>query len=257
MLKRERLLTIQNLVEKKGIVTVSEIEQALGVSKMTVRRDLDELADNQTLIRIHGGAQSKHYVKTTELSRLERRDLNVAEKHQIATIITSLIAPGDTVFIGPGTTNELVADALSISDVNIITNSLPVFESFQNHAKRTKIQLIGGHYHARTGAFIGSITVEMLERLRPTKAFISVSGLDGDAVMDENVDEGQALAIALNQAAKRYIVSDHTKLNRTAFYRFYDLSECDALITDSDIPKPDLARYANLTTVLTSPIVRV
>ena len=256
MLKRERLLTIQNLVEKKGIVTVSEIEQTLGVSKMTVRRDLDELADNHSLIRIHGGAQSKHYVKTTELSRLERRDINVAEKQHIATIIASLIVPGDTVFIGPGTTNEMLANVLTVNDVNIITNSLPVFESFQTHAERTKLQLIGGHYHARTGAFIGSITTEMLERLRPTKAFISVSGLDGDAVMDENVDEGQALAVVLDHASARYIVSDHTKLNRPAFYRFYDLSQCDALITDDDIPESELARYAALTTVISTPIVR-
>lgn len=69
MLKDERLLTIRNLVDRKGIVTVNEIGESLGVSTMTVRRDLEELAERNELVRIHGGAQSTHFKPLTELSR--------------------------------------------------------------------------------------------------------------------------------------------------------------------------------------------
>ena len=80
MLKDERLLTIRNLVDRKGIVTVNEIGESLGVSTMTVRRDLEELADQKELVRIHGGAQSTNFKPLTELSRNEKRSIHVNEK---------------------------------------------------------------------------------------------------------------------------------------------------------------------------------
>lgn len=112
MLKDERLLTIRNLVDRKGIVTVNEIGESLGVSTMTVRRDLEELADQKELVRIHGGAQSTNFKPLTELSRNEKRSIHVNEKRKIAATIAALIIPGDTIYIGPGTTNEMIAQYL-------------------------------------------------------------------------------------------------------------------------------------------------
>lgn len=151
MLKDERLLTIRNLVDHKGIVTVNEIGESLGVSTMTVRRDLEELAERNELVRIHGGAQSTHFKPLTELSRNEKRSIHVNEKRKIAATIADIITSGDTIYIGPGTTNELIAQYLKKPDVRIITNSLPVFQSFQDRADYFSLKLIGGQLRERSG----------------------------------------------------------------------------------------------------------
>ena len=155
MLKDERLLTIRNLVDRKGIVTVNEIGESLGVSTMTVRRDLEELAERNELVRIHGGAQSTHFKPLTELSRNEKRSIHVNEKRKIAATIADIITSGDTIYIGPGTTNELIAQYLKKPDVRIITNSLPVFQSFQDRADYFSLKLIGGQLREASRADSG------------------------------------------------------------------------------------------------------
>lgn len=254
MLKRQRLLTIRNLVDRKGIITVNEIGEELNVSTMTVRRDLAELAEKNAVIRVHGGAQSPRLAQTQaqELSRLEKRDLHVDEKRQIASSAAKLIEAGDTVFIGPGTTNEFIADYLTLSDLRIVTNSLPVFESFKSKADRYELCLVGGSYRERSGAFIGNLAVEMLEKLRMAKAFVSANGVCDNIVSNANADEGQIQRIALNNARKRYIVSDHTKLDTEDFYGFYNLAEVDGLITDDGIDDDQRGDYGKLTQVITS-----
>ncbi|OOL67931.1 DeoR family transcriptional regulator [Enterococcus faecium] len=80
MLKKERLLTIVEMVNKKGILTVNEIINQLDVSDMTVRRDLDELEKSGKLLRVHGGAQSLSYTLDQELSHTEKATLQIQEK---------------------------------------------------------------------------------------------------------------------------------------------------------------------------------
>ena len=249
MLKDERLLTIRNLVDRKGIVTVNEIGESLGVSTMTVRRDLEELADQKELVRIHGGAQSTNFKPLTELSRNEKRSIH--EKRKIAATIAALIIPGDTIYIGPGTTNEMIAQYLKKPDVRIITNSLPVFQSFQDRADFFSLQLIGGRLRARSGAFIGSLANEMLAHLTTTKAFISVNGIADNHISNASPEEGQTQRIALDNAGMKLVVADHFKLNRQDFYSFYDLDQTDGLITDPGISRDDLQHYNTFTHVIT------
>ena len=80
MLKKERLLTIVEMVNKKGILTVNEIINQLDVSDMTVRRDLDELEKSGKLLRVHGGAQSLSYTLDQELSHTEKATLQIQKK---------------------------------------------------------------------------------------------------------------------------------------------------------------------------------
>lgn len=251
MLKDERLMTIRNWIKREGIVTVSEISKTLKVSTMTVRRDLDELSSRHEIVRIHGGAQSLHFKPATELSRIEKRQLNVKAKQEIAQIIASMIAPGDAIYLGPGTTIELVANYLKVADVRIITNSLPVFLSFQDKTEQFSLNLVGGTYRARSGAFIGNLANEVLERLKTNKAFISVNGIQQNDVSNANPEEGQTQQIAMNNAQFRYVVGDQSKLNHQDLYPFYRLNVTNGLITDSAISPADLENYQKYTKVIT------
>lgn len=84
MLKEERHSVILNLLNEKGIVKVSEITEILNVTEMTVRRDLQDLENKGLLTRIHGGAQLNNLVIKEELSHLEKKNINIKEKKEIA-----------------------------------------------------------------------------------------------------------------------------------------------------------------------------
>jgi len=248
MLKKERLFTIVEMVNKKGILTVNEIINQLDVSDMTVRRDLDELEKSGKLLRIHGGAQSLSYTLDQELSHTEKATLQIQEKKEIAAAAASLIHEGETIFLGPGTTIELLATHLLNKKIRIITNNYPVFDILAQ-ADGPEILLIGGDFRKNTGAFVGPITNDNLRRLKFTKAFISSNGVHNEAISTYSTEEGEAQQIALNNSRKKYLLVDNKKFNRDDFYVFYNLHDFDLLITDRQI-SPELqehyAQYVDL-----------
>lgn len=249
MLKSERLQTILDLIELNGTVTVKDIMDKLSVSDMTVRRDLTELDKLGKLKRVHGGAQSLSLYQREELSHLEKKEINIAEKKEAATYAAQFIQENDTVFLGPGTTIELLAASITCSNVRIVTNSLPVFNILQNKEESYEIYLTGGSYRKRTGAFVGSITNDVLKKLKVGKAFISVNGINNDSIMTANVEEGLTQQLVLDNSQERYIVLDHHKFNKEDFYGFYSLNEITGVITDSRIKDELIEKYNDYTVV--------
>ncbi|OTP12240.1 DeoR family transcriptional regulator, lactose phosphotransferase system repressor [Enterococcus sp. 10A9_DIV0425] len=248
MLKRERLLTISEMVNKKGILTVNEIMDQLKVSDMTVRRDLDELEKSGKLLRVHGGAQSLTYTLDQELSHTEKSVMQIEEKQQIAAAAARLINDGDTIFLGPGTTIELLASFLIQRRLRIITNNYAVFEVLAQ-AEIPEILLIGGDFRKNTGAFVGPITNENLRKLKFTKAFISSNGVHNEAISTYSTEEGEAQQIALNNSKTKYLLVDNQKFNRDDFYVFYNLHDLDLLITDHRVSprvKEHYSQYVHL-----------
>lgn len=249
MLKKERLLKITALVEQQEVVTVNELIKLLGVSDMTIRRDLDELAKSGKLVRLHGGAQRIMRIEEHELSRIQKRELHLAEKEAVAKAAAKLIKPNETLYIGAGTTLELIVSYVEDpSTLRVVTNSLPVFEAWQKTP--AELILVGGHYRQRSGEFIGSLTVKMLEDLKFSKAFVGVNGVKNESMMAANAEEGQAEALDLNNAKEKIVVMDKYKFNRDDFYRFYSLYNVDLLITNQDLAKDTLEHYERYTKII-------
>ncbi len=248
MLKEERHSVILNLLNEKGIVKVSEITEILNVTEMTVRRDLQDLENKGLLKRIHGGAQLNNLIKE-ELSHLEKKSINIEEKKEIAKKIASKIEDGDSVFLGPGTTIELVYEYINANYLKIVTNSIHVFNKFINDS-RYELILIGGSYRNRTGAFVGSIANDTLSRMNIKKAFIGVNGIYNNAISNSNEDEGMIQATVLNNSLEKYIVSDSSKLNKRDFYEFYKLEDVTAIITDTNISKENIDKYSKYTEII-------
>ena len=129
MLKKEKLDTILEIVNTRGTITVKEIMNRLDISDMTARRYLQELADKDLLIRVHGGAEKLRSTSllVNERSNIEKQGLQIAEKQEIAKFAGHLVEERETIFIGPGTTLEFFAHELPIDNIRVVTNSLPVF----------------------------------------------------------------------------------------------------------------------------------
>lgn len=254
MLKTERREAICKLVDKRNTITTMELASALSVSEMTVRRDLADLAHTGRVVRVHGGARSILGARGTaiprELTHHEKVNEHECEKAQVASAALAYIGEGSTIFLGTGTTVEMLARLLPLIRLRVITNSLPVVGALCN---REGIDLccIGGTYRPSTGAFIGAIAEDVLSHLGIDAAFIGLNGIFDHTASTSNTQEGRLQRIALDRANFRYLLADSSKLDRRDFYGFYDLVNVDALMTDRLITpeqEGDLSQYTKVVT---------
>jgi len=253
LLKKERFLKILSELDKNDIVTVSDLTSQLKVSDMTIRRDLEELSQSGKLIRIHGGAQKINVSPLEEASHMEKREIHIDEKSEIAKLAANQIKDFDTIFIGPGTTLELIAPYLEDKhSLRVVTVSVPVFESFKNSNVQCELILVGGTYRQRSGALLGTLASNAVSGLRFDKCFVGVNGIQNSQLMTANTEEGRVQSIALNNAQTKYIVADQYKLNRTDFYTFYSLDDVDYLITNQGISNETKDYYQQYVQLITN-----
>lgn len=248
-MKESRHKVILQELDQTGVVSVKNLKELLNVTDMTIRRDLIDLEKQGLLIRVHGGAHKKVKDSLNEASHSEKTMLNIEEKKLIAKKCADLIAEGDTVFIGSGTTTDFIGDYLEGKNISIVTNSLPIFEKLKDYPNFDLI-LIGGRYRVKTQTFVGQFANKLLREIKVSKAFIGVNGIDGHNVTTANEEEGNGNAIILNNAIEKYIVADNSKFDSYSFYSFYRLDNIDAIVTDDHISPKVRAKYSSYAKVL-------
>ena len=253
MLKQEKLDRILETVNTKGTITVKEIMTSLDISDMTARRYLQELADKDLLVRVHGGAEKLRTgsLLSNERSNVEKQALQIAEKQEIAKFAGHLVEERETIFIGPGTTLEYFARELPIDNIRVVTNSLPVF-LILNERRLTDLILIGGNYREITGAFVGTLTLQDLSSLQFSKAFVSCNGIKEHAIATFSEEEGEVQKIALQNANKKYLLADHSKFDKFDFYTFYNIADIDTIISDSKLSDKTLKSLTKKTHIIKS-----
>ena len=245
MLKQEKLDVILEIVNTRGTITVKEIMNRLDISDMTARRYLQELADKDLLVRVHGGAEK---LRSGSLLANERSNV---EKQDIAKFAGHLVEERETIFIGPGTTLEFFARELPIDNIRVVTNSLPVF-IILNERKLTDLILIGGNYREITGAFVGTLTLQDIDSLQFSKAFVSCNGIKDQAIATFSEDEGEVQKLALKNANKKILLADHSKFDKFDFFTFYNIADIDTIISDSKLSQETLKALSKQTNIIKS-----
>ncbi|OJG94025.1 transcriptional regulator, DeoR family [Enterococcus thailandicus] len=259
MLKSERQRSILELCEQFGVITVKMIQKNLPVSDMTIRRDLDELAQQGKIERVHGGAQSKGYAESAitireqpltgvELSHTEKKAISIEEKKYIAKNAAKKISAGDTIFLGSGTTIELMTHFIQEGPLRIVTNSLPVFNLLEKK-EDLELYLVGGSFRKKTGAFVGSMANETIQKLSIEKAFVGVNGILDEHVFTFSIEEGKFQQLVLEKAHKKYLVGDAHKFGHSDFYNFYSLTEINGFFTDYTISEEMKTQYEQYTQI--------
>lgn len=249
MLKQERLEKIVDIVDNQEVATVSGLAKRIGVSEMTIRRDLNELDGAGRLLRIHGGAQSVANSEATEKNFSEKREIHVPEKQAVAAKAAKIAQDGDTIYIGPGTTLEFMAAKLNQKNLRIVTNSIPVFEAARNNPHQYDLVLAGGIYRYTSGACIGALSNYDLRSMGYDQAFVDVNGIVNNSLMTANMEEGLTQRIALDHAVHKYVVTDKYKMGKNDFYEFYKLSDVDSLITNSDLAQKQVEFFSQFTKI--------
>src|SRR4051812_32870794 len=145
VLARQRHEVIVAEVRRRGSVRVSELAVLLGVSDMTVRRDLDLLDDAGLLAKVHGGATLRDEHSTDEPGFEAKSLRNMAEKHAIAMAAAGPVPVGGAVGITAGTTTwQLAYHLVDIADLTVVTNSVQVAEVLHHHSRADRTVVLTG-----------------------------------------------------------------------------------------------------------------
>jgi DeoR family transcriptional regulator of aga operon len=240
MLKPQRLQAIYKIVKANGQASVSLLADQIGVSEMTIRRDLEELQAEGLVNRIHGGAvsvESQQWL-TPELPVVIRREEQAAEKRQIARAVADMIERDETIFLGSGTTTLAIAEVLAERNepLTVITNALTIANTLAK-ASQVGVVVIGGYLRRSELSLVGHITEQLLGQLRLSKAFIGIRGLDPEyGLTSDHFQELKTDQTIIQMSDTLILVADHTKFGRVAVNQMAPIDVVSMIITSSKVP---------------------
>ena len=237
MLPAYRRQKILQSIARELTIRVSSLSESLGVSEMTVRRDLDFLAERGLIERTHGGAVFSKRPAPGQFKYHSSVQTNPEERVRIARTAATLIEPHDMIYLGEGaTTAEMVRFIDPGVPCTLITNNLGVVPQFKDMT--AELIVLGGCYTPETHALAGPLTVEHIQQFNVTKSFLGVDGLNLKsglttpnleiAVIERNMirrTRGQVIAMA-----------DFSKFGLVAEVVVASLNQIDILITDRKVP---------------------
>ena len=244
--RRERWTTLLDMLAADGRIEIEDAAVSLAVSAATIRRDLDELAGQQMLIRSRGGAlpHSVSYDLPLRYKTSRHRD----QKRRIAEVAAALVVPGGVVGLNGGTTTTEVARALALrSDLHrrpgnpgdadgtrltVVTNALNIAHEL---AIRPHVKLVvtGGVARPQSYELIGPLALPVLEHLTLDIAVLGVDGITvATGASTHNEGEAAVNREMASRAQKMVVVADASKLGRSAFARICTVTDIDVLVTD-------------------------
>jgi DeoR/GlpR family transcriptional regulator of sugar metabolism len=222
-----------------GFCSITDLAADLGVSDMTIRRDLRRLSAAGEVRVVHGGVSLPH--ATLRTSEFVSRARSQAEsKRQIALAAAARVRPSDAVAIDAGTTTFDVAVSLPDDFMgSVVTHSVPVIQHLLN-LPGVRVVGLGGDLYPPSQAFVGPATAEQAAHLRVRTFFLGAAAVDARGVYVE-ADVERSTKLALMDAADEIVLCvDHSKFSRSAAVRLCSLDRLTALVCD--LAPPDRVR---------------
>ncbi len=234
MLARQRQEVILEEVRRTGAVQVSDLVHRLGVSDMTIRRDLDVLAGRGVVEKVYGGATSTIGRSTDEPGFEAKSVCQLDEKEAIAELAARMVRPGTAIGLSAGTTTWTLARYLDdVPDLTVVTNSVRVADVLQQRGRTDRTVILTGGVRTPSDALVGPVAVQALRSLHLDLVFLGVHGMDTRAgFTTPNLNES-ATNRALAEAANRLVVlADHVKWSTVGISTIVGLDDADVLVTD-------------------------
>ena len=240
-------LILQELLRAEK-VSVAFLAKRLNVSAATIRRDLSELEQRGLLRRSHGGAatvQQFLYEPFRHTSSYhEQEEQHAAEKRRIGLVAAQLVADGETLAIGAGTTATQVARSVCLhKGITVLTNAVNVAMELSNRDD-LKVFVTGGQLSGDWFALVGPSAIQSTTEMFVDKAFIGVDGIHIDHGMTTNYPDQASIHRALmRQARQRIVVADRRKIGAVGTALIWPIENIDILITDKGVKDEDVAPF--------------
>jgi DeoR family fructose operon transcriptional repressor len=241
-----RLDEIERRVATEGRAKISDLAASLGVSEMTVRRDLDVLSEEGRIRRVRGGAVANGPQPFAERFAKQSR-----AKDKIAEKIMTLLGEGGAIGLDASTTLQRVAARMhEVGEITVVTNGPECFNVLQQQPGVTTM-LLGGQLDRRTGSLVGPLAVRSAHDVFLRRFFVSAAGIDPVLGTSETTLEEAAVKEALAAAADQVVVAvDSSKLDRRAPGRCLTFERIDLLVTELQPTDARLDSYRKMCDVI-------
>lgn len=239
------------LLTENGRVSVEEAASRLGVSQATIRRDFDQLAQQQMIVRTRGGAVANGV--SYDLPLRYKTAKHSAEKQRIGAAAAALVTPGTVVGLNGGTTTTEVARALAVrpdlnaggegAQLTVVTNALNIANELLVRS-RMKIVVAGGVVRPQSFELVGPLGGALLREVTLDIALLGVDAIDvqlGAAAHHEGEAAMNNLMVA--RAKRVVIIADSSKLGKHAFARICPIERVETLVTDSNADAATVAAF--------------
>ena len=241
----ERHSQILNLVSSNGKISVCELSQVIGISEVTIRKDLSLLEDRGLLRREHGFAAA---VDSDDVSK--RLAFNYNIKRQIASKASLDVGDGETVMIESGSCCALLAEELVSThrDITIITNSVFI-ASFIRNKMYSKIILLGGEFQKEAQVMVGPLVKKCVEDFYVNKFFIGTDGFNDFGAMSGDLMRAETVRSMSVNAKNIIILTESKKFSRVGVVSLLPFEKIGMIYTDDriDDEKLEFLRQKNIT----------
>ncbi|MGB2200454.1 MAG: DeoR/GlpR family DNA-binding transcription regulator [Pseudooceanicola atlanticus] len=237
--KSRRRSEILSILADEPTTRVKALASRLEVTTETIRRDLEELAEQGLISRTYGGAMLRAGNEPV-LSHRERQ--LVSEREAIARRAVPELAEGKTFMMGSGATTATVARrmAFEMRNITVIAHSFAVATALAQNPT-IRILMVPGEYHAGEGAMHGAQAIRFLQDYSADWVILGASALSPDGPSDALIEAGEVYATMLRQSSQNLVVADHSKFDRMATARYARWSDIDTIISDK-APEGPLAK---------------
>jgi DeoR family deoxyribose operon repressor len=233
---------IKFLKENNHFSTVKEISEFLGVSNMTVYRDVEELCEKEVLSQVYGGIiLNQDYMGSNSsfsdfYSVKASEEINIERKERIARKAISLVEHDDVILIDSGSTTEHFARLLPTNiPLTILCHATNILYEVQRKPN-CRIFMAGGFYHSTTQCFESNEGLSLIRRVRTSKAFISASGVsDKLGATCYHMFEAETKKAIMETSNQKILLADSSKFGKITNSFFANLDDFDIVITDKDI----------------------
>lgn len=237
-MKTLRSLEIIDYLKERKYCSMDELMTQFNVSPATIHRDITELTRKKIIRKVHGGVAlipEKVTPPPVDSHFSARINKEIGKKTIIAELALPYIESGDIIFLDSSTTALHLArkiQKLPLANLTVITNSVHIIQEFCLFPSHFVLIGLGGNYNCQLNSFLGRSAVEGLQRLRIGKAFISAVGATSEAVTTYHEHHAEFLEQVMKLSSRKYLLLDSTKFGIAGLFKFADLRDFDAIISD-------------------------
>ncbi len=238
MLAVQRRSRILAELDRDGSVRVSDLVELLGVSDMTIRRDLQVMHREGLLEKVHGGATVRAEPSSLEPGFEAKSARRLSEKEAIAARAAQLVRPGSAIAVSAGTTTYAFAQHLvDVPGLTVVTNSIWVADVLHRSGQDSVSVLLTGGLRTPSDALVGPVAIAALHSLHVDAVFMGVHGMDPHAGFSTpNLLEAETNRAMVRAGRRLIVLADSTKWGVVGLSSMAELSDASVIVSDTGMP---------------------
>jgi DeoR/GlpR family transcriptional regulator of sugar metabolism len=225
--RQEKIFQFINAAKKAN---TAQLAREFGVSRVTIRRDIDVLYRNGLILKTHGGAVSSSSTFLHEIPYSGKAIVNLAAKKAIGYAAAQMIEDGDIIILDAGSTTLEIAKNIRKNEVTVLTNDIKIAMELTRNPN-VHVMVCGGNLNSPVYTLTGNISVDYFKRIHVNKTFLGCDAVDIEFGISNRTYEEVDIKLAMIRAADEVImVTDDSKLHKKVFAYLCDISAIDKLV---------------------------